>query len=55
MGEALNDAQVGLEKAKQTVASWKATIQVCRQKIAEGAPWPGGNSDSTIGTQQHGT
>lgn len=50
--EALRDAEAGLEKAQRAVASWKATIQTCRKKIAAGAPWPGQLTDQNS-EQQH--
>lgn len=38
--EALRDAEQGLENAQRIVASWKATIQTCRKRVAESARWP---------------
>jgi hypothetical protein len=49
---ALQDAQKELDKAERLVASWKATIQTCRKRIAENAPWPGQVSNQKQ-DQQH--
>jgi hypothetical protein len=39
--QALADAQLRLEQARQEIASWKGAIQICRKRIAQKAPWPG--------------
>jgi hypothetical protein len=38
---ALLKAEDGLRKALRDVMEWKATIRVCRKRIADGARWPG--------------
>jgi hypothetical protein len=50
---ALRDAEEGLRKAQRAVASWKATIQTCRRRMAERAPWPGAQSEGQDSGQQH--
>ena len=50
---ALRDAERGLGAAQRAVASWKAAIRTCRERIAAGAPWPGTQSVNHLQEQQH--
>ncbi len=51
--EALRDAEKQLEKAQRIIASWKATIQICRKRVAEGAAWPRMQSQGQDSGPQH--
>jgi flavin-binding protein dodecin len=44
--EALNDALARLANARKEVYEWKAVVRGCKQRIAEGAPWPGEHTNS---------
>jgi len=50
---ALADAELGLEKAQVDVTRWKGTIAVIRDRIKQGASWPGQQSSGHAETQQH--
>jgi hypothetical protein len=41
---ALADAKRNLEKAERDALEWKAAVRVCRKKVADSAPWPGGEA-----------
>lgn len=40
---ALVDAEKKVEKTRRELEEWKAVARVCRERVAQRSPWPGGS------------
>jgi len=38
---ALADAEEKVRKTRQELDEWKSVARVCRERVEQGAPWPG--------------
>jgi hypothetical protein len=50
--KALSDAKAQLTHARALVADWEWVIKTCKERIADGTPWPTQTDDQSQ-KQQH--